>query len=106
MAADSPDAAASVAAGSDSAITTTVSSTARVATWRNTIPATTATSADVAAIRVGPCDPIPTAPTISRPQALDKPKAASCPIGLMIGVRLAAGGDRAPHASIGPGCDP
>ena len=50
MAADNPDTAASVAAGSDSAITTTVSSTARVATGRNRVPATTATIADVAAI--------------------------------------------------------
>src|ERR1700722_3091257 len=103
---DNPDAAATVAGGPDSATATTVSNTASVATGRNSTAIVTAATADVAATRVDPCAPMPTAATISTPHAVDKTCAANCARPLMTGVRSAADDDRGRPASTDPGCDP
>src|SRR5258708_1406531 len=65
----------------------------------------TAATADVAATRVDPCAPMPTAATISTPHAVDKAYAANC-ARLITGVRSAADDDRGQPASTDPGCDP
>src|SRR5271163_964135 len=105
-AADNPDTAATVAGGPASASATTVSNTASVATGRNRTAIVTAATADVAATRVDPCAPMPTAATISTPHAVDKTCAANGAPRLITGVRSAADDDRVRPASTDPGCGP
>src|SRR3984885_1599793 len=95
-----------MAGAPDSAIAATVSNTASVATGRNSTAIVTAATADVAATRVEPWAPMPTAATISTPHAVDKTCAANCAPPLMTGARSAADDDRGRPASIDPGCDP
>src|ERR1700754_3778730 len=85
---------------------TTVSNTASVATGRTSTAIATAATADVAATRVDPCAPMPTAATISTPHAVDKTCAANRAPPLMTDVRSAAADDRERPASTDPGCDP